>query len=58
VSILSDELSKPQYASMTDQQAADAINAKTVSVEQTVAIHKLKEYAILSGIWPKLKAGH
>jgi hypothetical protein len=57
VSILSDELSKPQYASMTDQQAADAINAKTVSVEQTVAIHKLKEYAILNGIWPKLKAG-
>jgi hypothetical protein len=43
---------------MTDQQAAYAINAKTVSVEQTVAIHKLKEYAILSGIWPKLKAGH
>jgi hypothetical protein len=57
MSILSDELSKPQYASMTDQQAADAINAKTVSVEQTVAIHKLKEYAILNGIWPKLKAG-
>jgi hypothetical protein len=57
MSILSDELSKPQYASMTDQQAADAINAKTVTVQQTVAIHKLKEYAILSGIWPKLKAG-
>ncbi len=57
MSILSDELSKPQYASMTDQQAADAVNAKTVSVEQTVQIHKVKEYAILSGIWPKLKAG-
>jgi hypothetical protein len=57
MSILSDELSKPQYASMTDQAAADAVNAKTVSVEQTVAIHKLKEYAILNGIWPKLKAG-
>ena len=28
MSILSDELSKPQYASMTDQEAADAINAK------------------------------
>jgi hypothetical protein len=57
MSILSDELSKPQYASMTDQQAADAINAKTVTVQQTVAIHKLKEYAIINGIWPKLKVG-
>jgi hypothetical protein len=57
VSILSDELSKPQYAGLTDQQAADAINAKTVTVQQTVAIHKLKEYAIINGIWPKLKAG-
>jgi hypothetical protein len=57
VSILSDELSKPQYVGLTDQAAADAVNAKTVSVEQTVAIHKLKEYAILNGIWPKLKAG-
>jgi hypothetical protein len=42
---------------MTDQQAADAINAKTVTVQQTVAIHKLKEYAIINGIWPKLKVG-
>ena len=57
MSILSDELSKPQYAGLTDQQAAGAINAKTVNVEQTVAIHKLKEYAIVNGIWPKLKAG-
>ncbi len=57
MSILSDELSKPQYVGLTDQAAADAVNAKTVSVEQTVAIHKLKEYAILNGIWPKLKAG-
>ena len=57
MSILSDELSKPQYASLSDQAAADAINAKTVTVQQTVAIHKLKEYAIINGIWPKLKAG-
>jgi hypothetical protein len=57
VSILSDELSKPQYVGLTDQAAADAVNAKTVTVQQTVAIHKLKEYAIINGIWPKLKAG-
>jgi hypothetical protein len=57
MSILSDELSKPQYASLSDQAAADAINAKTVTVQETVQIHKLKEYAIINGIWPKLKAG-
>jgi hypothetical protein len=57
MSILSDELSKPQYASLSDQAAADAINAKTVTVQQTVQIHKVKEYAIVNGIWPKLKAG-
>lgn len=57
MSILSDELSKPQYAGLSDQQAADAINANTVTVQQTVAIHKVKEYAIVNGIWPKLKAG-
>lgn len=27
---LMDELSKPEYANLTDQQAADAVNAKTV----------------------------
>jgi len=57
VSILSDELSRPQYASLSDQQAADAINAKAVAIHQTVQIHKVKEYAIINGIWPKLKAG-
>jgi hypothetical protein len=57
MSILSDELSKPLYASLSDQAAADAINAKTVTVKETVQIHKVKEYAIINGIWPKLKAG-
>ena len=57
MSILSDELSKPQYQGLSDQQAADAINAKTVVVLQSVAIATLKEYAIINSIWPKLKAG-
>jgi len=34
MSVLSDELSKPQYAGLSDQQAADAVNAKTVVVQQ------------------------
>ena len=57
MSILSDELSKQPYANLSDQAAADAINAKTATVQQSVAIHELKQYAILEGIWPKLKAG-
>jgi hypothetical protein len=57
MSILSDELSKQSYSTLTDQQAADAINAKTVVVLQPVAIAKIKEYAIVNSIWPRLKAG-
>jgi hypothetical protein len=57
MSILSDELSKPQYAGLTDQAAADAINAKTVVVQQSVSIRDLKTYAIFQGVWPKLLAG-
>ena len=57
MSVLSDELSKQQYSTLTDQRAADAINAKTVVVLQSVAIATLKEYAIINSIWPKLKAG-
>ena len=57
MSILADELRKPQYANLSDQQAADAVNAKTVTIEQPVAISALKQYAILQGIWPKIKLG-
>lgn len=57
MSVLSDELSKPAYAGLSDQAAADAINQKAVAVSQNVAIATLKEYAIVQGIWPKLKAG-
>ena len=57
MSTLSDELSKQQYSTLTDQQAADAINAKTATIQQAVAIRDLKTYAIFQGIWPKLLAG-
>tara|TARA_R110000868_G_scaffold287668_2_gene548007 strand:+ start:1241 stop:1687 length:447 start_codon:yes stop_codon:yes gene_type:complete len=57
MNILADELSKPAYAGLSDQAAADAINAKTVAVEQPVAISTLKQYAILQGVWPKIKLG-
>jgi len=57
MSPLAAELSKPEYASLSDQQAADSVNAKTVSIHQSVSIGKLKEYAIVNSIWPKIKAG-
>ena len=57
MSVLSDELSKQQYVGLSDQQAADVINAKTAIIQQAVAIRDLKTYAIFQGIWPKLLAG-
>lgn len=57
MSVLSDELSKPEYIGLSDQQAADAINAKTEIIEVLVPIWQAKEHAILNGYWPLLKAG-
>lgn len=57
ISILVAELSKPEYASLTDQQAADAVNAKTVAVRAQVPNWRMKQHAILGGYWPLVKAG-
>ena len=57
MSILSDELSKSEYVGLSDQAAADAINAKTVVVSQLVPIWQMKQHAITSGYWLSLKAG-
>lgn len=57
MSILADELRKPQYQNLSDQAAADAINAKTVTVEIVVPIWQIKEHAIVNGYWPLVKAG-
>jgi hypothetical protein len=54
---LADELAKPEYASLTDQEAADAINSKTVVVSQLVPNWQIKQHAILNGYWPVVKAG-
>lgn len=51
------ELSKPEYATLSDQHAADAINAKTVASTRLVPIWELKQHAILNGYWPLVKAG-
>ena len=51
------ELAKPEYTGLSDQAAADAINAKTVTVSQLVPNWKIKQHAILNGYWPLVKAG-
>ena len=52
---LIDELKQPQYQTMTDQQAADAINAKTVVVRSPVSADKVQETASVNGLWGALK---
>lgn len=51
---LADELAKPEYASLSDQDAADAINAKKVTLRQLVPTWQVKQYAIEQGIWPQI----
>lgn len=51
------ELSKPEYANMSDKEAADAINAKTVNKTVNVENWRIKEHAILNGYWASIKAG-
>jgi len=54
---LQTELAKPEYTGLSDQDAADAINAKMVTVSQLVPNWKIKQHAILNGYWPLVKAG-
>jgi len=53
---LDDELVKPEYTGLTDQQAAAAVNAKTVSVRVPVETGDLKFAMIGAGIWERLEA--
>ena len=52
---LLDELRKSEYASLSDQAAADAINAKTVAVRVLVDLWQIEEYARRNGIRQLLK---
>jgi hypothetical protein len=52
---LIDELSKPEYASLSDQAAADAINAKTVAVRKPVELWRVEEHASRKGYRAKLE---
>ena len=52
---LIDELRKPEYASLGDQAAADAINAKTVTVRKPVDLWMVEEHASRKGYRAKLE---
>ncbi len=52
---LIDELSRPEYASLSDQAAADAINAKTVAIRKPVELWMVEEHASRKGYRAKLE---
>jgi len=53
---LKTELAKPEYSELSDQSAADAINAKTVSVLRPVSSASLLAWAAADGRYRKLEA--
>jgi hypothetical protein len=52
---LIEELSKPEYALLSDQAAADAINAKTVTIRKAVDLWMVEEHASRKGYRAKLE---
>ena len=52
---LLDELRKTEYQSLSDQAAAEAINAKTATVRVLVDLWQIEEYARRNGIRQALK---
>ena len=52
---LLDELRKAEYTSLSDQAAADRINAKTLTVRVLVDLWQIEEYARRNGIRQSLK---
>jgi hypothetical protein len=54
---LVDELRKPEYAALDDQQAADAVNAKTVTYRRPASSADVKAAAIRAGYWADIDIG-
>ena len=52
---LIDELSRAEYATLSDQAAADAINAKTVTVRKPVELWMVVEHSSRNGYRAKLE---
>lgn len=53
--VLAVEIQQPQYAEMTDQQAADALNAATIHVRRRVAISRLQATAMEQSVYVSLR---
>lgn len=51
IEALAAELSRPEYASLSDEQAAATINAKTVAVRRPVETWRVRQAAIQGGYW-------
>lgn len=53
--ILIDELQKPEYSGLSDQQAADAINAKTATIRKAVPAPMIRLRAMSLGMYAVVK---
>ena len=53
--IILDELRKPEYQALSDQAAADAINAKTMTVRKPVELWMVVEHSSRNGYRAKLE---
>jgi len=52
--VLATELAKPEYAGLTDEQAAATVNAKRVAVRRPVPTWAVRQAAIEAGYWAAL----
>ena len=53
--ILIDELQKPEYSGLSDQEAADAINAKTATIRRPVPAPMIRLRAMSLGMYAVVK---
>lgn len=51
------KLRQPRYASMSDQEAADAINAERVGYRRPASTADVKAYSIREGFWADIDEG-
>jgi len=52
---LIDELRKPEYSGLSDQEAADKLNSKMVTTTQPIPAIDVQRYATVNGIWYKIR---
>lgn len=53
---ISEELSKPEYAGLTDDQVVAAINAATATIDRPIEAVAVKRYLMVVGKWPRIAA--